>query len=125
MEFAESAIGHRSITEFEATHSWLTEEILKSQKRKRDAKGTELEAQITKEHSALIQRTREKFIEDTRQELHTMKGSSKLWWKRAGNILGEADKLCSIPALKDDGENWVMDSKGKANLFATTFSEKY
>ena len=113
------------ITEFKSTHPWLTEEIVQSQARKKAAEGTEQEVQTTLEHSDLVRKTREEYIQTTRSWLQTIKKSSKLWWRKAGNILGVPDRVCSIPALTNDEDNWVMDSKGKANLFAKTFSSKY
>ena len=70
--------GHRNITEFKATHPWMTQQIVEAKIRKKEAEGTDQEAKVTLECSELIRETREDYIRTTRDDLQGMKKSSKL-----------------------------------------------
>ena len=58
-----------------------------------------------------------------RREKSKLKKGSEEWWKLNREFLENKSKCSSIPPLRDNKE-WVNDSKGKANLFATTFASK-
>jgi len=53
-----------------------------------------------------------------------MSPSSKQWWAKARELLGDEAKVCNIPALKNENGEWIIDAKGKADLLAKTFHEK-
>ena len=42
----------------------------------------------------------------------------------SSRLLQHKGALCSVPALQDNNDGWVLDAARKANLFAETFSER-
>ena len=60
-----------------------------------------------------------------RSELNGMQRGSKLWWAKERQLQLQRQKSNSIPALKDDGGNWVRDSEEKANLLAGALTSKF
>jgi hypothetical protein len=49
---------------------------------------------------------------------------SKAWWKWNRALLNKARKTTRVPPLRASAGQWVLDAKGKANLFAQTFASK-
>ena len=60
----------------------------------------------------------------TAQKMRELKPSSKLWWKKAKEVMRHEAQVSSIPALKTNDGVWVLNAQGKANLFADTFAGK-
>ena len=60
----------------------------------------------------------------TAQKMRCIKPSSKLWWEKAKEIMKHEAQVRSIPALKSNDGEWVLDAQGKANLFAVTLAEE-
>ena len=56
--------------------------------------------------------------------MRELKPSSKLWWKKAKEVMKHEVQVSSIPALKTNDGVWVLYAQGKANLFADTFAGK-
>ena len=54
-----------------------------------------------------------------------LKPKSKQWWKKSGTLLGDDGKACAIPAMKNEKREWVRTPKGKSELLAKTFSDKF
>ena len=59
-----------------------------------------------------------------RQQLLDAKRGSKQWWKISRELLSQRAKVHSIPALQATGGKWLYEPAGKAELLATTFSDK-
>ena len=60
----------------------------------------------------------------TAQKMRCIKPSSKLWWKKAKEVMKHEAQVSSTRALKSNDGAWVLDAQGKANFFAVTFAEK-
>ena len=68
---------------------------------------------------------REKHISMTRDQIRDMNPSSKQFWLKNRELLGEAPKTCNIPALKVEKMNiWITEPEGKANLLADASNAK-
>ena len=60
----------------------------------------------------------------TTQKMRDLKPPSKLWWKKAKEVMKHEAQVGSIPALETNDGVWVLNAWGKANLFADTFAAK-
>ena len=54
-----------------------------------------------------------------------MRRGSKNWWAMSRRLLHQKGQVCSIPALRNNGGEWVLDCQAKAKLFAESFSSKF
>ena len=88
---------------------------------KRAAQGTPLEMETTLACSAGPALESHVYIVRTAQKMGELKPSSKLWWKKAKEVMKHEAQVSSIPALKTNHGVWVLNAQGKANLFADTF----
>ena len=60
-----------------------------------------------------------------RIKLRGMRRGSKGWWRLSRSLLGHAERMSSIPSLRDADSTWIHDAAGKANLFAKTFASNW
>ena len=69
---------------------------------------------------------REAFNKRTKAELKELKEQQQIkeWWQTNNLLQGGPAKTCSIPALKDTSNNWVLDATEKATLLAKTQMNK-
>ena len=88
------------------------------------AEGTDLEKIRTEQCSQQIMAARLAYIQRTKQELKKLKGHSKTWWKQTNTLLGAPAKTCSIPALKNNENVWILNESEKATLIAETQKNK-
>ena len=65
------------------------------------------------------------WVDKRKTVLANLKRGSKLWWKRAREIMLLRQPMCSIPALKEESGSPVRSAEGKANLFAAKFQDKF
>ena len=91
---------------------------------KRAAQGTPLEMETTLACSAGLAAEYHDYIVRTAQKMRDLKPSSKLWWKKAKDVMKHEAQVSSIPALKTTDGVWVLNAQGKANLFADTCAGK-
>ena len=63
------------------------------------------------------------YLKKLKDRIANLKKGSKQWRRLNRELLDKKTKCSSIPPLRD-GDMWINDSKGKANLFAKTFLEK-
>ena len=91
---------------------------------KRTAEGTPFEKEATLACSAGLAAAYHDYTARTVQKMRCIKPSSKLWWKKAKEVMKHVAQVSSIPALKSNDGAWVLGAQGKANLFAVTFAGK-
>ena len=60
-----------------------------------------------------------------RRDLEEKRKGSKSWWARERQLQRQAQRCCSIPALKKTDGTWVRNGQDKADLLAQTLSAKY
>ena len=115
-------IDHSSSSQI--THPWLNDRAVALVDAKRVAQGTPLERETTLACSAGLAAEYHDYIVRTAQKMRELKPSSKLWWKKAKEVMKHEAQVSSIPALKTNDGVWVLNAQGKANLFADTFAGK-
>ena len=54
-----------------------------------------------------------------------MQRGAKAWWGKSSRLMQRKGNVSSVPALKDEKNQWVLDAKCKADLFVNTFSKKF
>ena len=124
LSHAKEIIGKRECKEVKSSHPWLTNELTTCIKLKHEAEGTCLEKEKNEDCSKKIMAARAAFNIRTKAKLNKLKDKPKQWWKENNLLLGAPAKICSIPALKDSANNWVLDASDKATLIATTLKNK-
>ena len=92
---------------------------------KRKAAGTPQETERAVECSRVIMTEHAAWCDRVKAELGQMTQGSKTWWAKERQLQLQKQKMCSIPALKGAGGEWVLNAEGKANLFAKSFGDKY
>ena len=108
-----------------SSHPWLTNRTLAFVDAKRAAQGTPLEMETTLACSAGLAAEYHDYIVRTAQKtMRELKPSSKLWWKKAKEVMKHEAQVSSIPALKTNDGVWVLKAQGKAIPFADTFAGK-
>ena len=111
---ASSCIPLSTLRTKKSSHPWLNDRTIALVDAKRTAEGTPFEkAAAYHDYTAR-----------TAQKMRCIKPSSKLWWKKAKEVMKHEAQVSSIPALESNDGEWVLDAQGKANLFAVTFAEK-
>ena len=53
-----------------------------------------------------------------------LKKNDKSWWRLNRELLNKKSKVSSIPSLRDEHGQWLMDPKKKANEFVRIWNEK-
>ena len=74
--------------------------------------------------SSTLKEEYDKYIGKMRDKLLSLPRGSKEWWKLSRQLALMKEKSCSIPALKNQDNQWMLDAPGKANLFMETFKKK-
>ena len=75
--------------------------------------------------TGILKREYAAYVAKMRDELKKLpKGSKKLWYLSKALMDGMQRRI-GIPSLRSAGGEWVHDGKGKADLFADTFNNKY
>ena len=118
-------VPRKRVLERKSTHPWLTEQVLELVAAKQQAKGTPEEAQAATACSKATLEAYWAYVERVKKELAELKAGSRKWWSKSTELLELKGKTCSIPALKNIDGEWVTTAKGKADLFAKTFGDKY
>ena len=92
---------------------------------KRDAEGTPAYEDAVKACSAAIMEGYSKYAVQAKETLLNARSGSKRWWNLSCELLSQkAAKVQSIPALKPEQGEWVHAPFDKADLLATTSSNK-
>ena len=106
------------------TNTWLNDRTTALVDAKRTAEGTLFEKEATLACSSGLAAAYHDYTTRTAQKMRCIKPSSKLWWKKAKEVMKHEAQVSSVPALKSNDGEWVLDAQGKANLFAVTFAGK-
>ena len=64
------------------------------------------------------------YVARERSHLQDLPKGAKSWWSRSRRLMQRKGVVSSVPALKDADNQWVLQPKEKANLFAETLSKK-
>ena len=64
------------------------------------------------------------FLSGTKDRIHKHPSSSKHWWHLSRRLLSRACPTSSIPPIKEEHGNWVVDPYLKAELFSKSFRAK-
>ena len=124
LRVAKTCISLTTLRARKSTHPWLNDRAVALVDAKRAAQGTLLERETTLACSAGLAAEYHDNIVRTAQKMCELEPSSKLWWKKAKEVMKHEAQVSSIPALKTNDGVWVLDAQGKANLFADTFAGK-
>jgi hypothetical protein len=108
-----------------SSHPWLNSRILEAVQAKHAAEGTSKAGAARDSCSFAIKEEYMKYVEREKDVLRNTAKSSKGWWSKTGRLLRQRAKESSIPALRNPAGEWVLDAKGKADLFAASFSAKF
>ena len=87
--------------------------------------GTVDEQKACETCSAGIRKEFWKYVSKEKERLLREPPASKGWWSMTRRLLGQQEKVCSIPALKTTEGEWCRDAKSKADHLAVTFKAKY
>ena len=116
-------IPQRVIKSKRSTHPWLNSRCRAAIIRKNNAEGTDLYTLEQSTCTNILREERAKYVEVLRAKLASLPRGSKRWWRINRELLHRKANLASIPPLRD-GSDWLVDSKAKADAFATTFASK-
>ena len=122
---AEQFIPRRVLYERKTTHPWINENVLRVAREKVAAQGTAWEDELRKRCSQVIMEEYGKYIARERLNLQKQPRGAKAWWNKSRRLMQRKGIVSSVPALKDPDDQWVLQAKAKADLFADTFSKKF
>ena len=105
-------------------HPWLNAVCRAAIAEKHAAEGTPQYATMRDLCSDTLNAEYQKYIQKTRYLLQTCIRGSRKWWKLSSALLNRCPKSSSIPALKADDEQWLIDPEDKANCFAIAWQMK-
>ena len=121
---ASSCIPLSTLRTKKSSHPWWNHRSIALVDAKRTAERTPFEKEATLACSAGLAAAYHDYTARTAQKMRCIKPSSKLWWKKAKEVMKHEAQVSSFPALKSNDDAWVLDAQGKANLFAVTFAGK-
>ena len=102
---ASSCIPLSTLSSKKSSHPWLNDRTIALVDAKRTAEGTPLEKEATLACSAGLAAAHHDYTARMAQKMRCIKPSSKLWWKKAKEIMKHEAQVSSIPAFKsNDGE---------------------
>ena len=65
-----------------------------------------------------------RYVVRERSNLQDLPRGAKVWWSKSRRLMQKKGIVSSVPALKDTTNQWVLQSKEKADLFVDTLSKK-
>ena len=120
---AEEWIPRKKKTVKTSSHEWLTDEVIRLVRAKKDAEGTPRELEAAQACSAEISAEFARFVEKSKKELQELPRGSKGWWRKVRAFALRGRGITGIPSLRD-GTAWWHTAVEKAELFATVFQKK-
>ncbi len=124
LEVVKAHVPHRKVRAMKSTHPWLDDVCKRAILEKYRAFGTADFAAKRDACTAILLRAYHEYVGKTREELCSLKPSSKLWWKKANQLMMKASGSCSIPPLRRPDETWARTADEKAELLSSTFASK-
>ena len=121
---ARAFIPYRRLRERKSTHPWITPACEAAVHKKIAAEGCPHYEEECRRCSAVLAAAHTAYIRRVRDRLANIPRGSKAWWKWNRALLNKARKTTCVPPLRTSAGQWVLDAKGKANLFAQTFASK-
>ena len=106
-----------------AAHPWFNDRCLAFVREKRQAEGRADYREVAERCSKELFNEYLKYVAKMREKLKLVRRGSKQWWRITTQLLDKSSASSGIPALKD-GDEWVLDAIGKANLLERTFTDK-
>ena len=119
---ASSCIPLTTLRSHKSSHPWLNDRSIALVDAKRTAEGTPFEKEATLACSVGLAAAYHDYTTRTSQNMRDLKSSSKLWWKKAKEVMKHEAQVSSIPARKTNDGAWVLDAQGKANLLQASTS---
>ena len=118
---ASSCIPLSTLRTKKSSHLWLNDRTIALVDAKRTAEGTPFEKEATLACSAGLAPAYRPYCAENAlyQALFQV-----VVEKKAKEVMKHEAQVSSIPALKSNDGEWVLDAQGKANLFAVTSAEK-
>ena len=65
------------------------------------------------------------YVRKLRADIASLSKNDKRWWSFNRELLNKKAKISRLAPLKDADGKWHLDSRGKANLLAKTWYEKF
>ena len=118
-------IPRSELRERKVTHPWVNDEVVELVRQKHLCAGTVDEQKACETCSAGIRKEFWKYVSKEKERLLREPPASKGWWSMTRRLLGQQEKVCSLPALKTTEGEWCRDAKSKADHLAVTFKAKY
>ena len=91
---------------------------------KRAAEGTPAYGNAVKACSEAIMDGYNKYTAGAKEKLCDAQSGSKQCWNLSRELLSQLAKTQSIPAMKSENGEWVLEQTDEANLLARTFGSK-
>jgi hypothetical protein len=124
LDAARACIPQHVLRERKSTHPWMNDEVQDLVRKKHAAVGTSVEYAARDACSRGMMEAFSKYVQDEREALLQLRQASKGWWTKTRRLLHHQGRTSSIPALKDESKQWILDPASKADLFVDTFSKK-
>ena len=122
---AREHIPQREIWERNSAHPWVNRRVVDLVLQKRLAEGTDKEVECRKRCSEAIMEEYGKYIQKERCSLLQLPRGGKGWWSKSKRLMQKRCAVSSIPALRGESGEWVLDPKEKADLYVRTMSKKH
>jgi hypothetical protein len=123
-----SAISHyipnRTIQMSKSTHPWVTDGTRELVHLKHEATGTEFAAAASQACAAGMLAECAQYKTRTQELLLKLRGTSKLWWTKARELLDQESRSSSTPALRN-ADQWAIAPIEKATLIANRLCGKF
>ena len=114
-----------SCTAQSTSHPWLNETCFALIRSKNAAEGTGYYSEACKQCSEGMYAQYLEYVQAIHVKLKKLPTGGKKWWKLSHKVLQKPDASTRIPPLcKPDG-SWAMDEQDKADVFGSTFREKW
>ena len=116
-------VPYKTIRQERKSHPWLNEKCEEAVTAKRRCEGTDQFIEAQAKCAQVLTEEYQKYLADLKEKIAGLSKSSKQWWRLNRELLNKKAQTTSIPPLKS-GDNWLSDSKAKADAFAETFTRK-
>ena len=116
-------IPYKTISQERKSHPWLNDKCAKAVSEKRRCEGTDQFDEAQSKCAKVLADEYQKYVAELKKKIAGLSKNSKQWWRLNGELLNKKAQITSVLSLKF-GEEWLSDSKSKANAFAHTFSGK-
>ena len=143
LDLAKTFIPQRVLKDRKSTHPWVTAKCEEALAKKNHLEALQIEIlatspsreteelldrqfeEETRRCNEIFSRAYDEFIQKTREEIKSMSKAEKKWWRLNRTLLGRASKKsCSIPPLRTETGEWILEDAEKASLLGRTFESK-